>query len=54
MRLLITGKKVPMIADELDISPKTINSYRYRIFEKLGISSDVELMHLAIRYGMIE
>jgi two-component system invasion response regulator UvrY len=31
-----------------------VNSYRYRIFEKLKINSDVELTHLAIRHGLIE
>jgi two-component system invasion response regulator UvrY len=30
-----------------------VNSYRYRIFEKLNVSSDVELTLLAVRYGML-
>jgi len=34
------------------LSAKTVNTYRYRIFEKLGINSDVELTHLAYNHGM--
>jgi hypothetical protein len=30
-----------------------VNSYRYRIFEKLNVRSDVELALLAVRHGMI-
>jgi hypothetical protein len=29
-----------------------VNSYRYRIFEKLNVKSDVELALLAVRHGM--
>ncbi len=46
--------KVRDIATKLSISTKTVNSYRYRLFEKLGINSDVELALLAVRYGLIE
>lgn len=42
------------IADQLFVSVKTVNTYRYRIFEKLGINSDVKLTHLAIRYGLVQ
>ena len=33
---------------------KMVNTYRYRIFEKLAIDSDVKLTHLAMRYGLIK
>lgn len=42
------------IADKLFVSVKTVNTYRYRIFDKLGVDSDVKLTHLAIRYGLIQ
>jgi len=42
------------ISDKLFVSVKTVNTYRYRIFEKLGLDSDVKLTHLAIRYGLIK
>ncbi|WP_300583749.1 LuxR C-terminal-related transcriptional regulator, partial [uncultured Pseudoalteromonas sp.] len=46
--------KVQDIADNLHISAKTVNSYRYRMFEKLNVGGDVELTHLAIRHKMID
>lgn len=42
------------IADKLFVSVKTVNTYRYRIFEKLNIDSDVKLTHLALRYNLIQ
>ena len=41
--LVIEGSRAPEIAQQLAVSAKTINTYRYRILEKLGIDSDVEL-----------
>ncbi len=52
MLMVINCHKVSEISSDLHLSPKTVNSYRYRIFEKLGVSSDVELALLAVRYGM--
>lgn len=46
--------KVQNISDKLCLSPKTVNTYRYRIFEKLDITSDVELALLAVRHGMVD
>lgn len=52
--MICSCKKVQQISDKLCLSPKTVNTYRYRIFDKLSISSDVELTHLAIRHGILE
>jgi DNA-binding NarL/FixJ family response regulator len=53
--LMIVGcQKVQTISDKLCLSPKTVNTYRYRIFEKLSIGSDVELALLAVRHGMVD
>ncbi|SET27713.1 regulatory protein, luxR family [Thalassotalea agarivorans] len=53
MFMITRGEKVPDISEQLMLSTKTINSYRYRMFEKLNVSNDVELTHLAIRHGML-
>jgi len=53
MLMITQGQKVQDISDQLFLSPKTVNSYRYRLFEKLDIENDVELTHLAIRHGVI-
>lgn len=53
--MMIVGcQKVQDISDKLCLSPKTVNTYRYRIFEKLGITSDVELTLLAVRHGLLD
>lgn len=50
---LTQGEKVPDIASNLNISAKTVNTYRYRMFDKLGVTTDVELTHLALRHKLI-
>lgn len=52
--MVVNCQSVQEIADQLFVSVKTVNTYRYRIFEKLGVNSDVKLTHLAIRYGLID
>lgn len=53
--LMIVGcQKVSAISEKLFLSPKTVNSYRYRIFDKLEIDSDVELTLLAMRHGLVD
>lgn len=52
MLMITKGQKVNEISEQLNLSPKTVNSYRYRMFSKLNISGDVELTHLAIRHGL--
>ncbi|ACO78687.1 Response regulator GacA [Azotobacter vinelandii CA] len=52
--MIANCEKVQSISDKLCLSPKTVNTYRYRIFEKLSINSDVELALLAVRHGMVD
>ena len=52
--MIVHCERVQTISEKLCLSPKTVNSYRYRMFEKLDISSDVELTHLAIRHELID
>ena len=52
MLMITKGQKVNEISEQLNLSPKTVNSYRYRMFSKLNIHGDVELTHLAIRHGL--
>lgn len=54
MLMITRGEKVQDISDKLHLSPKTVNSYRYRLFEKLSVENDVGLTHLALRYKVIE
>ena len=52
--MVTQGQKTQEISDKLCLSPKTISTYRYRLYDKLGVDNDVELTHLALRHGLIE
>lgn len=54
MTMIVNCEKVQLIADKLYLSPKTVNTYRYRIFDKLGISSDVEMTLIAVRHNLLD
>ncbi|MGO2336535.1 LuxR C-terminal-related transcriptional regulator [Providencia sp.] len=53
MLMITQGISIKKVAQSLTLSPKTVNTYRYRMFGKLNICSDVELTHIAISYGLI-
>src|SRR5690554_2910407 len=46
MNLILEGKYNKVIADELNISMRTVEAHRSRIFEKMGVRSAVELAQL--------
>ena len=54
LMMITQGRKNQEISDGLCLSPKTISTYRHRLYEKLGVDTDVELTHLALRHGIIE
>jgi DNA-binding NarL/FixJ family response regulator len=53
-RMLAAGKAVTQIAVELSLSDKTISTYRARVLEKLGMSSNAELVRYALAAGLID
>ncbi len=53
MLMVVNCQRVKDISNNLHLSPKTVNSYRYRIFEKLNVGSDVELALMAVRHGVV-
>lgn len=54
LRLLATGLSVSEIAKELNLSVKTISTYRSRILEKTGMKTTGELMRYAIEEGLAD
>jgi len=52
--LIIKGMEPQEIAGQLHVTPKTVNSYRYRIFNKLKVKNDVELTLMAMRYQLVD
>ena len=45
------GQTTEQIAGKMHVSPKTIETYRARIKEKLGLANATELIHHAIRWA---
>lgn len=53
MLMVAQGQNVHEISGHLCLSSKTVSTYRYRLFDKLGVDNDVELTRLAIRHGIV-
>jgi DNA-binding NarL/FixJ family response regulator len=53
LRLTAQGYSAPEIGERLFISPKTVDTYKQRINEKLGISHRAEYVQLALRLGLL-
>jgi two-component system invasion response regulator UvrY len=53
MLMLAEGRKVADIADVMHLSPKTVATYKYRIYEKLNTRSDVDMTRMAMRWGVV-
>ena len=52
LRALGAGKSIKDISAELSLSPKTVSTYHSRIWEKLGVHNDVELVRYALEHGI--
>ena len=54
LMMIVQGRKNQDISDTLCLSPKTISTYRHRLYEKLAVENDVELTFLALRHGLAD
>lgn len=52
--LIVEGQSLKEIAYQLDLSPKTVSTYRARILEKLGLDSNAALVQFALKNGLID
>lgn len=52
--MLAQGLDMQHIARQLKLSPKTVATYKYRLFDKLGIDNPVALAHLAHMHGLLD
>ena len=52
-RLLAEGRSVGDIAEDLKLSPKTVSNHRSRLMDKLCLKTTAELVHYAIRQGIV-
>jgi len=53
LRLVAQGFSAPEIGERLFISPKTVDTYKQRIHEKMGLSHRAEYVQLAVRLGLL-
>jgi FixJ family two-component response regulator len=54
LRRVIEGKPNKIIADELDISVKTVEFHRAKVMEKMGVDSVAELVQLTLGFSLVE
>ncbi len=52
--LIASGKTVSEIAEALNLSVKTVSTYRTRILEKMQMKSNAELTHYAIQNQLVD
>jgi DNA-binding NarL/FixJ family response regulator len=53
LRFVAQGYSAPEIGDRLSISPKTVDTYKQRIHEKLGLSHRAEYVQFALKLGLL-
>lgn len=53
LRLVVAGRSAKEIAHALDISPRTVEFHKYRLMESLGLKNNAELIHFAIKNGIV-
>jgi DNA-binding NarL/FixJ family response regulator len=52
--LLVQGMRQQEIAQRLSLSPKTVNTHKSRLFEKLGVQDNIALSRLAGQHGLLD
>lgn len=54
LQLLAEGHPAKEIADKLSISSRTVEFHKYQMMETLGLRTNAELIHFAIKHGLVE
>ena len=52
MLLVVEGRSSREIADALHLSPKTVETHRSRLMEKLGVENVIGLVKFAVQHGL--
>lgn len=53
LRLIGAGRQIKQVSAELGISVSSVNTYRARIFKKMGLSSNAALIRYALKFGVV-
>jgi DNA-binding NarL/FixJ family response regulator len=54
LQLLAEGLSAKQIAAKLEISARTVEFHKYQMMETLGLHTNAELIHFAIKHGLVE
>jgi DNA-binding NarL/FixJ family response regulator/two-component sensor histidine kinase len=54
LQLLAEGRSAKEIAAKLEISTRTVEFHKYQMMETLGLHTNAELIHFAIKHGLVE
>jgi DNA-binding NarL/FixJ family response regulator len=54
MQLIAEGYTAPEIGEQLTISPKTVDTYKQRINDKLGLTHRADYVKLALKLGLLQ
>ena len=54
MRLIAEGYTAPEIGEQLAISPKTVDTYKQRVNDKLGLTHRADYVKLALKLGLLQ
>jgi DNA-binding NarL/FixJ family response regulator len=53
LQLIAEGKSAKEIAALLNLSARTVEDHKYRLMESLGIENSAELIHFAVKHGLV-
>ncbi|HSP90959.1 MAG TPA: response regulator transcription factor [Vicinamibacterales bacterium] len=54
LQLVAEGRSAKEIASSLSISSRTVEFHKYQLMETLGLHTNAELIHFAIKHGLVE
>ena len=54
LRLIAEGYTAPEIGEQLAISPKTVDTYKQRVNDKLGLTHRADYVKLALKLGLLQ
>ena len=54
LQLLAEGRSAKEIASDLEISARTVEFHKYQMMETLDLHTNAELIHFAIKHGLVE
>jgi DNA-binding NarL/FixJ family response regulator len=53
LQLLAEGKSAKEIASILEISPRTVETHKYKMMDDLGVKTSAQLVQYAIKHGLV-